>query len=225
MPSDPFKKDLFAQFALVGKSLSNGNRLELLEFLAQGERTVDELAKVSGLSVANTSQHLQGLRRSGLVKSRPEGQKSYYRLSDYSVVELLALVRKIAEENLAEIQVLISKYLSSKYDLEPISRGELLKRAQEGAVTVIDVRPELEFESGHLPSAINIPLSALKDELKQLPRKIEIVAYCRGPFCVMAFEAVAQLRSKGFKARRLEDGFPEWKLEGLPVEEEHNITN
>ncbi len=225
MPSDPFKKDLFAHFALVGKSLSNGNRLELLEFLAQGERTVDELAKISGLSVANTSQHLQGLRRSGLVKSRPEGQKSYYRLSDYSVVELLALVRKIAEENLAEIQVLISKYLSSKYDLEPISRGELLKRAQEGAVTVIDVRPELEFESGHLPSAINIPLSALKDELKQLPRKIEIVAYCRGPFCVMAFEAVAQLRSKGFKARRLEDGFPEWKLEGLPVEEEHNITN
>lgn len=225
MPSDPFKKDLFAQFALVGKSLSNGNRLELLEFLAQGERTVDELAKISGLSVANTSQHLQGLRRSGLVKSRPEGQKSYYRLSDYSVVELLVLVRKIAEENLAGIQVLISKYLSSKDDLEPISRGELLKRAQEGAVTVIDVRPELEFESGHLPSAINIPLSALKDELKQLPRKIEIVAYCRGPFCVMAFEAVAQLRSKGFKARRLEDGFPEWKLEGLPVEEEHNITN
>lgn len=225
MPSDLFKKDLFAHFALVGKSLSNGNRLELLEFLAQGERTVDELAKISGLSVANTSQHLQGLRRSGLVKSRPEGQKSYYRLSDYSVVELLALVRKIAEENLAEIQVLISKYLSSKDDLEPISRGELLKRAQEGAVTVIDVRPELEFESGHLPSAINIPLSALKDELKQLPRKIEIVAYCRGPFCVMAFEAVAQLRSKGFKARRLEDGFPEWKLEGLPVEEEHNITN
>ena len=225
MPSDPFKKDLFAHFALVGKSLSNGNRLELLEFLAQGERTVDELAKVSGLSVANTSQHLQGLRRSGLVKSRPEGQKSYYRLSDYSVVELLALVRKIAEENLAEIQVLISKYLSSKDDIEPISRDELLKRAQEGAVTVIDVRPELEFESGHLPSAINIPLSALKDELKQLPRKIEIVAYCRGPFCVMAFEAVAQLRSKGFKARRLEDGFPEWKLEGLPVEEEHNITN
>ena len=225
MPSDLFKKDLFAHFALVGKSLSNGNRLELLEFLAQGERTVDELAKISGLSVANTSQHLQGLRRSGLVKSRPEGQKSYYRLSDYSVVELLALVRKIAEENLAEIQVLISKYLSSKDDLEPISRGELLKRAQEGAVTVIDVRPELEFESGHLPSAINIPLSALKDELKQLPRKIEIVAYCRGPFCVMAFEAVAQLRSKGFKARRLEDGFPEWKLEGLPVEKEHNIIN
>jgi len=225
MPSDPFKKDLFAHFALVGKSLSNGNRLEILEFLAQGERTVDELAKISGLSDANTSQHLQGLRRSGLVKSRAEGQKSYYRLSDYVVVKLLALVRKIAEENMAEIQVLIPKYLSSKDDLEPISRGELLKRAHKGTVTVIDVRPELEFESGHLPSAINIPLSALKDELKQLPRKIEIVTYCRGPFCVMAFEAVVQLRSKGFKARRLEDGFPEWKLEGLPVEEEQNITN
>jgi len=219
MASNTFKKELFAQFAQVGKSLSNGNRLELLEFLAQGERTVDELAKVSGLSVANTSQHLQGLRRSGLVKSRAEGQKSYYRLSDYSVVELLALMRKIAEENIAEIQILISDYLTSKDDLEPISREELLKRAEKGSITVLDVRPELEFESGHLPNAVNIQLSELKNEIKRLPRKKEIVAYCRGPFCIMAFEAVEQLRAKGFKARRLEDGFPEWKLKELPIEE------
>ncbi len=218
MSSNTFKKDLFAQFAVVGKSLSNGNRLELLEFLAQGERNVDELAKVSGLSVANTSQHLQGLRRSGLVKSRSEGQKSYYRLSDYSVVALLALLRKIAEENIAEIQILITDYLSSKDDLEPISRDELLKRAHKGTVTVLDVRPEQEFESGHLPRAINIQLSELKGELKRLPRKKEIVAYCRGPFCILAFEAIKQLRSKGYKARRLEDGFPEWKYEGLPIE-------
>ena len=220
-----FKKELFAQFAQVGKSLSNGNRLELLEFLAQGERTVYELANVSGLTVANTSQHLQGLRRSGLVKSRAEGQKSYYRLSDYSVVALLALLRKVAEENIAEIQILAADYLSSKDDLEPISREELLKRAQKGAITVLDVRPELEFESGHLPNAINIQLSELKNELKKLPRNKEIVAYCRGPFCIMAFEAVEQLRSKGYKARRLEDGFPEWKLKKLPIEEGLTLQN
>ena len=219
MTSSTFKKDLFAQFALVGKSLSNGNRLELLEFLAQGERTVDELSKISGLSVANTSQHLQGLRRSGLVKSRAEGQKSYYRLSDYSVVALLALLRKIAEENIAEIQVLIADYLSCKDELEPISRKELIKRAQEGSVTVLDVRPEQEYESGHIPCAINIQLADLKNELKQLPSKKEVVAYCRGPFCILAFEAVEHLRSKGYKARRLEDGFPEWRLSNLPFEE------
>ena len=222
MPSSTFKKDLFAQFALVGKSLSNGNRLELLEFLAQGEHSVDQLAKVSGLTVANTSQHLQGLRRSGLVKSRTEGQKSFYSLCDYSVVALLALLRKIAEENLAEIQILIANYLSSKDDLEPISRDELLKRAKKGAVTVIDVRSKHEYELGHLQYAINIPLSELKKELKKLPQKKEIVAYCRGPHCILSFEAVEQLRSKGYKARRLEDGFPEWKLEGLPIDERVN---
>ena len=214
---DSFYKDLFAQFALVGKSLSNGNRLELLEILAQGERTVESLANASGLSAANTSQHLQGLRRSGLVTSRAEGQKSYYRLSDYSVIELLVLIRKIAENNLAEINRLVTTYLSTKDDLEPVSRHELLKRARKGLVTVVDVRPEDEYVAGHVPLAINIPLSQLKKELKQLPKKKEVIAYCRGPFCILAFEAVAQLRSKGYKARRLEDGFPEWKLEGLPV--------
>lgn len=214
---DSFYKDLFTQFALVGKSLSNGNRLELLEILAQGERTVESLANISGLSSANTSQHLQGLRRSGLVTSRAEGQKSYYRLSDYSVIELLVLIRRIAENNLAEINRLVTTYLSTKDDLEPISRNELLKRARKGLVTVVDVRPEDEYVAGHVPLAINIPLSQLKKELKQLPKKKEVIAYCRGPFCILAFEAVAQLRSKGYKARRLEDGFPEWKLEGLPV--------
>jgi len=219
MPSKSFKKDLFAQFAIVGKSLSNGNRLELLEFLAQGEHTVDQLAKVTGLSVANTSQHLQGLRRSGLVKSRADGQKSYYSLSDYSVVALLALLRKIAEENIAEIQVLVKDFLTCKDELEPLSREELIKRAHKGTVTVLDVRPEQEYESGHVPDAINIQLSEIKNKLKLLPKKKEVVAYCRGPFCIMAFEAVEQLRSKGYKARRLEDGFPEWKLDELPVEE------
>ena len=216
---DSFKKELFAQFALVGKSLSNGNRLELLEFLAQGERSVEELAKASRLSVANTSQHLQSLRRSGLVKFRSEGQKSFYRLSDYIVVELLSLLRKIAESNLGEIDRLIASYLTEKDELEPISREELLKRAHKGAVTVVDVRPTDEYFSGHLPLAINIPLSELKRELKSIPRNKEVIAYCRGPYCVLAYEAVAQLRSEGFKARRMEDGFPEWKLAGLPIEE------
>lgn len=218
MPETNFKKDLFAQFALVGKSLSNGNRLELLEFLAQGERSVEDLAKVSGLSVANTSQHLQGLRRSGLVKNRADGQKVYYSLSDYSIVELMTLMRKIAEANLAEIQILIKSYLSEKDQLEPIEKDELLKRAKKGAVTVIDVRPEQEFNAGHVPHAINIPFSKLEDRLKNLPKDKEVIAYCRGPYCVLSFDAVKQLRARGYKARRLEDGFPEWKLEGLPVE-------
>ena len=130
---------------------------------------------------------------------------------------LLALMRRIAEEDLAEIQVLVANYLSSKYDVEPISRDELFKHAKKGAVTVVDVRSEQEFESVHLPQAINIQLSELKDEFKRLPQKKEVVAYCRGPFCIMAFEAVEQLHSEGFKARRLEDGFPEWKLEKLPI--------
>lgn len=217
---DNFKKDLFAQFALVGKSLSNGNRLEILEFLAQGERSVEELASVSGLTVANTSQHLQGLRRSGLVTSRSEGQKAYYRLTDYKVVELMSVMRSIAENNLGEINRLVSNYLVNKDDLEPISHKELLKRARKGSVTVIDVRPQEEYSSGHVPHAINVPLSELKKTISTLPKSKEVIAYCRGPYCLLAFEAVAQLRSKGYKARRLQDGFPEWKLAGHPVDQQ-----
>jgi len=213
-----FNKDLFAQFALVGKSLGNGNRLELLEFLAQGERSVDELSKTAGLSVANTSQHLQGLRRSGLVKNRTEGQKYYYRLSDYSVVALLGVMRKVAEDNLADIQILIANYLESKDELEPLARDELLKRAKLGEVTVIDVRPETEYGSGDLPQAINIPSSSISEQLDKLPCNKEVIAYCHGSYCVLAVEAIELLRFRGFKARRLEDGFPEWKLERLPVE-------
>ena len=213
-----FKKELFAQFALVGKSLSNGNRLELLEFLAQGERSVEELATVSGLTIANTSQHLQGLRRSGLVTSRSEGQKSFYRLTDYKVVELLSLMRSIAEDNLGEINRLVSNYLVNKDSLEPITHQELLKRARKGSVTVLDVRPPAEYNSGHLPHAINIPLSELKKTISSLPKSKEVIAYCRGPYCLLAFEAVAQLRSKAYKARRLRDGFPEWKSAGHPTE-------
>lgn len=213
------KKDLFAQLAVIAKSLSNANRLELIDFLAQGERSVDELATVSGLSVANTSQHLQDLRRSGLVKNRSMGKKVFYSLSDYKVVELVGLMRSLAEDNLAEIQILVNNYLVSKDDLEPLQRDELLQRVQSGEVIVVDVRPDTEYQAGHVPSAINIPFSKLEHELNSLPKDKEIIAYCRGPYCLLSFDAVIQLREQGFKARRLHEGFPEWKLSGLPIEQ------
>ena len=214
----PFKAQIFAQLARVGKAISNGNRLELLEFLAQGERAVDALAGVSKLSVANVSQHLQVLRLAGLVENRKKGQKVFYRLSDARVVSLLSLIREIAEDHLAELNTLISMYLTSRDAMEPISATELLLRARDGSVTVLDVRPSEEYAAGHLPGAVNIPLNKLETNLNHLPTGQEVIAYCRGPYCVLAFEAVAQLRAKGFNARRLEDGLPEWQLAGLPIE-------
>ncbi len=218
MSSSDAKKALFAQFATVAKALSHGNRLELLEFLAQGERGVEALARMTGLSVANTSQHLQHLRRAGLVTARKSGHYVLYRLADEAVVALIASLRGVAERNLAEVEKLVSGYFRSKDSFEPVSPGELLHRAREGLVTVLDVRPPEEFAAGHLPNAINIPLKELKRRLGELPRDQEVVAYCRGPYCVLAYEAVAELRRRGFTARRLEDGLPEWKLAGLPVE-------
>lgn len=218
VPGGGFKKALFAQFARIGKALSNANRLELLEFLAQGERSVDALAKVSGLSVANTSQHLQQLRQAGLVTARKEGVTVYYSLSDNDVVALVDMLRSVAERHLAEVEQLVSRYLTVKDDLEPVPARELLRRARDGLVTVIDVRPEEEFAAGHLPGAVNIPLAELEKHLRTFDREKEIVAYCRGPHCVLAFEAVARLRKKGLTARRLQDGFPEWQLAGFPVE-------
>ncbi|KPJ91571.1 MAG: ArsR family transcriptional regulator [Gammaproteobacteria bacterium SG8_15] len=218
MTTSSFKHDLFAQFARVGKALSNGNRLELLEFLAQSERSVDELSTVAGLSIGNTSQHLQQLRQAGLVTSRKEGLKVFYRISGDDVIDLLNALRSVAERHVADVERLINSFLTVKDELEPIPRKELLKRVRDGLVTVIDVRPPEEFAAGHVPGAINIPLNKLKSRLKDLDTTQEIVAYCRGPHCVLAFDAVAQLRKKGIKARRLEDGYPEWKLAGLPVE-------
>lgn len=219
MSSNDFKQDLFAQFARVGKALSNGNRLELLEFLAQGERGVDELSKVAKLTVGNTSQHLQLLRQSGLVTSRKEGLKVLYRLSGDDVMDVMSALRSVAERHLADVDRLVSSYLSVKDDLEPIPREELLSRVREGLVTVIDVRPPEEYAAGHVPGAVNIPLDKLETHLKDLDNNTEIVAYCRGPYCVLAFDAVAQLRKRGIKARRLEEGYPEWKRAGLPIEQ------
>jgi len=218
MSSGNFKHDLFTQFAVVGKALSNGNRLELLEFLAQGERSVEELATVSGLSVANTSRHLQQLRQAGLILNRKQGLKVFYRISGDDVIELLDALRNVAGRHVADVEKLVNTYLTVKDKLEPIPRAELLARVQDDLVTVIDVRPTEEYAAGHVPGATNIPLAELEKHLDQFDPEQEIVAYCRGPHCVLAFDAVAKLREKGFKARRLQDGFPEWKTAGLPVE-------
>lgn len=217
-----FKQDLFSQFARVGKALSHGNRLELLEFIAQGERSVDELAKVSGLTVANTSQHLQHLRQAGLVSCRKQGLKVYYRLSGDDVIQLLDIVRVVAERHIAEVDKLVKTFLTVKDDLEPIPREELLDRVKHGLVTVLDVRPAAEYAAGHVPGAVNVPLNELEAHLAELDATKEVVAYCRGPHCILAFDAVARCREKGLSAHRLEDGFPEWKLAGLPVEHNNN---
>lgn len=217
-----FKQDLFAQFARVGKTLSNGNRLELLEFLAQGERSVEQLSKVAGLTVANTSQHLQQLRHAGMVACRKEGLKVYYSISGDDVIKLLDALRTVAQRHVTDVQHLVNTYLTVKDDLEPIPRSELLERVRDGLVTVLDVRPAEEYAAGHVPGAVNIPLQELEKRLEELTNQPgenrEVVAYCRGPHCILAFDAVARLRDKGMKARRLEDGYPEWQVAGLPVE-------
>jgi ArsR family transcriptional regulator len=218
MSSGNPKRDLYAQFAAVAKAIGNEHRLELLELVAQGERSVEALAERSGLSVANASQHLQQLRRAGLVAARRQAKFVLYRLADDAVLTMLAAIHKVAERNVGEVERILRSYFHTRDELEPVSRAELTKRMQQGLVTVLDMRPEDEFALGHLPGARNVPLSQLKRRLSRLDRNTEIVAYCRGPYCVLSFEAVAQLRKLGFKARRLQDGLPEWKAAGLPVE-------
>ena len=213
------KQALFEQFAMVAKTLGHAHRLELIEQLAQGERSVEILAARTGLSIANASQHLQHLRRAGLVATRREGKFVHYRLSDEAVLDLLGAVRRIAERNLAEVGRVVRSYFEERDALEPVSRDELMRRLRAGSVTVLDVRPPDEFALGHIPGAVNVPLSALSQRLSAFKRSREIIAYCRGAYCVLSFEAVALLREKGFKVRRLEDGMPEWRVAGLPVVE------
>jgi ArsR family transcriptional regulator len=212
------KHALYAQFAAIAKAMAHAHRLELLELIAQGERSVESLAEHSGLSVANTSQHLQNLRRAGLVTARREGKFVLYRLADEAVLTMVAAMQKVAERNVGEVERILRSYFHNRDHLEPVSRGELVRRMKRGLVTVLDARPEDEFALGHLPGARNIPLSQLKRRLSTLDRNTEIIAYCRGPYCVLSFEAVARLRTLGFKARRLEDGLPEWRAAGLPIE-------
>jgi rhodanese-related sulfurtransferase/DNA-binding transcriptional ArsR family regulator len=220
MSSTNPKRALYAQFAAIAKALGHEHRLELLELIAQGERTVETLAERCGITVANTSQHLQHLRRAGLVTARRDGKFVLYALADDSVLAAIAAVHRVAERNVAEVNRILRIYFQQRDELEPVSRAELQERMKKGLVTLLDVRPEDEFRLGHLPGAVNVPLSKLKSWLSRAGKKVEIVAYCRGPYCVMSFEAVAELRAKGFNARRLEDGFPEWKAAGLPVKSE-----
>ncbi|MDP6707697.1 MAG: metalloregulator ArsR/SmtB family transcription factor [Alphaproteobacteria bacterium] len=213
------KKALFEQFAQVAKALGHANRLELLEFLAQGERSVEVLAGLAGLSVANASQHLRHLRRAGLVVARKEGQFVFYAIADDGVVALLGALRTVADANLAEVDRLVDTYLKAKDALEAVSAPELLARSRDGLVTVLDVRPPEEYAAGHVAGALNIPLAELERRLGELPPGREVIAYCRGPYCVLAYDAVATLRQGGIAARRLDGGLPEWRLAGLPVAE------
>ena len=215
--SESPKRLLFRQFAAVGKAIAHEHRLELLEALAQGERSVETLADCAGLSIANASQHLQRMRRAGLVETRREGKFIYYRLSDNAVLDLISALAHIGERHVAEVDKIVRMYFVSRDAMEPVFRSDLLSRMKKGDVQVLDVRPEDEFALAHLPGAINIPLGKLKRKLAMLDSKKEIVAYCRGPWCILSFEAVAVLRARGFSVRRLEDGLPEWRAANLPT--------
>jgi rhodanese-related sulfurtransferase/DNA-binding transcriptional ArsR family regulator len=212
------KQALYAQFATVAKTLGHPQRLELLEHLAQGARSVDALSAKVGLPIANTSQHLQQLRRAGLVTAERDGKFVNYTLADDTVLTLLASLRTVAERNLAEVDRIVRGYFDDRDSMEPVTREELTERMRDGLVTVIDVRPADEFAMGHVPGAINVPLISLEARIADFDPGREIVAYCRGAYCVMSFEAVAILRKRGFKVRRLEDGLPEWRAAGLQVE-------
>lgn len=218
MSTGNFKQDIYAQLARVAKALGHANRLELLEFVAQGPRSVDELANMTHLSVANASKHLQELRQAGLVRARKEGVRVFYEVAGSDVVDLLGALSTVAESRLAEVSQLLRTYITARDDLEPVPAGELLERVRQGLVTVLDVRPPEEYAAGHVPGAINIASDALSSHLRRLPKGREVIAYCRGPYCLLSVDAVALLREKGYKARRLVDGFPEWKASGLPVE-------
>jgi rhodanese-related sulfurtransferase len=212
------KTALFDEFARAAKALASGRRIELLDVLANGERTVEALAGEVGLTVANTSQHLQILRQAGLVNSRREGTSVHYRLASPEVFELWRTLRTLAASRLAEVERLAAAYLGDRDELEPVTREELARRLQDGDnLVVLDVRPAAEYAAGHLPGAVSIPVGELHRRLAELPGDRDIVAYCRGPYCAFAHEAVGLLREEGFAARRLEDGLPEWQAAGLAV--------
>lgn len=213
-----FKNRLYGQFARIGKALSSPHRLELLELLAQGERTVESLAAETGLSLANTSQHLQTLRQAALVETRKEGLYVHYRLGDLAVCDLCRSIRTVAEHRLAELERLVREHFGDRSAGEPVPMDELMRRARSQEVVILDTRPPNEYAAGHIAGAISVPVDELQRRLRELPKEHEYVAYCRGPYCVYADRAVEILRSKGRRARRLLEGFPEWKAAGFPVQ-------
>lgn len=211
------KTQLLEQIAELARMLAHANRLEILEHVAQGERSVERLAQLCGMSEANASQHLQQLRRGGFVRSRREGKRVFYRLGDGPILPIISALRVYAEVERAEVREIVSDYFTRLDRMEPMPREELLSHMADGSVTVLDVRPEDEFALGHVPGAVNVPLAELEARLADLPPDREVVAYCRGPYCILSFEAVAALRAKRYQARRLEDGFPEWQAAGNQV--------
>jgi rhodanese-related sulfurtransferase/DNA-binding transcriptional ArsR family regulator len=212
------KGSLFANFARIGQALANPKRVELLDLLAQGARSVETLAGLAGMTVANTSAQLKILRQAGMVESERRGKNVIYRLSGDEVVSLVIALRETALARLADVRQLVHDNFEALDDMEPVGRTELLERAKRNEVVVVDVRPPEEFHAGHVPGALSIPMDELEARIVELPRDREIVAYCRGPFCVLAPKAVAMLRAHGLRARRLEDGLPEWRLSGLPTD-------
>ena len=217
-PSRQFKDAIYEQFSRIGKAASNPNRLELLDLICQGEKTVEALSRETGLSVANTSQHLQTLKTARLIKAEREGLYVKYRLADEMVCEFFRSMRILAEHRLAEVDMIKRRFLDGREGMQPINRDDLLKRVIQGGVTVLDVRPVEEYRAGHIPGALSVPLDHLKKILAKLPIDQEIVAYCRGPYCVLAVQAVETLREKGFNAIRLEESVQDWRSMGLPVE-------
>lgn len=212
------KHQLLVHFAGLARALGNEHRLELLELLAQGPQPVEVLTARTGLAFANVSQHLQHLKQAGLVVGQRDGKNVYYRLQDGPITEAIAALRTLAEHNMAGVQAVIHRYFHRLDSMEAVGAVELLARLGTDSVTLLDVRPEDEYRAGHLPYARNITLDDLESRLTELPAGREIVAYCRGPYCVLSFKAVQKLRERGYSVRRLRDGFPEWKAAGLPVE-------
>ncbi len=217
-PARRFKDAIYAQFARVAKALASPHRIELLELLAQGPRTVEALGRMADMSLANTSAHLQVLRAAGLLEATKEGLYVTYRIGDPRVGELLLSVRKVAEARLAEVSKITRDFLAENALLEPVDEAALRRKVKNGEVTLLDVRPPEEYETAHIPGALSVPLPELARRLSELPRRREVVAYCRGPYCVLAVEAVKLLRRKGFKAVRLEDGILDWAALGLPLD-------
>jgi DNA-binding transcriptional ArsR family regulator len=213
-----FKTEINEQFARIAKAIANPHRLEIVDLLAQGERSVEELAKESALSVANASQHLQALREAHLVTTRKEGLRVYYRLADPTVYQLVQLIREIAEHQLAELERIINTYLTERKSMEPVTLNELLARLREPGLVLLDVRPTLEYAQGHIAGARSIPIAELQQRLHELPQDQEIVAYCRGTYCVFADEAVELLTAQGYQVRRMQLGYPDWVLAQLPIE-------
>jgi rhodanese-related sulfurtransferase/DNA-binding transcriptional ArsR family regulator len=211
------KREVFTHLARIGTALSNPIRIEYLELLAQSERSVEQLASLTATTVANTSQHLQRLKQAGLIAGRKDGLYVFYRLAGDEVVGLLSALSRAGEAYLADVERVLRLYFTQKDALEPVPAHEVLKRSRKGLVTVLDVRPAEEYAAGHVTGAINIPVHELEKRLRELPKGREVVAYCRGPYCLMSYDAVAMLRKKGLKARRMEAGLPEWRFAGLPV--------